>query len=146
MTGWLLDRRLLLELRKSRPDPRVKSWSDSQPRESFFLSAATIAAIRHYTERRCDAALQTEICIWLEQALRPWFAGRILPLTEDILLEWRWTLARRRRAGITLRQRDLFLVATARVHRLTICTRKHRAYSGAGARVFNPWTRMTPLP
>ena len=140
MTGWLLDRRLLLELRKSRPDPRIKSWSDSQPRESLFVSTATIAALRYYTERRCDAALQAEVGIWLDQALRPWFAGRILPLTEDILLEWRRILGRHRPAGITLRQRDLFLVATARVHRLTICTRKHRAYSGAGALVFNPWT------
>ncbi len=140
MTGWLLDRRLLLELRKSRPDPRVKSWSDSQPRESLFVSAATIAGIRHYTESRCDVALQTEVGIWLDQVLRPWFADRILPLTEDIVLERRRILGRRRRAGIALRQRDLFLVATARVHRLTICTRKHRAYSGAGARAFNPWT------
>ena len=104
------------------------------------MSAATIAGIRHYTERRCDVALQTEVGIWLDEVLRPWFAGRILPLTEDILLEWRRILDRRRRAGIDLRQRDLFLVATARVHRLTICTRKHRAYSGAGALVFNPWT------
>ncbi len=139
MTGWLLDRRVLLELRKSRPDPRVKSWSDAQPRESLFMSTATIAALRHYTERRCDAVLQTEIGMWLDQVLRPWFAERILPVTEDIVLERRRILGRRRADGKESRQRDLLLVATARVHRLTICTRKHRAYSAAGVLVFNPW-------
>ena len=139
MTGWLLDRRVLLELRKSRPDPRVKSWSDAQPRESLFVSTASIAALRHYAERRCDAVLQTEVGIWLDEVLRPWFAERILPVTEDIVLERRRRQSRRPSAGKKSGQPDLLLVATARVHRLTICTRKHRAYSSAGALVFNPW-------
>ena len=145
MTGWLLDRRLLLELRKSRPDPRIKSWSDSQPRESLFVSTATIAALRYYTERRCDAALQAEVGIWLDQALRPWFAGRILPLTEDIVLEWRRILGRNRPAGNKARQPDLLLVATRpRTPPYHLHPQASRLF-GCGRTCLQPLDRMTPV-
>ncbi len=88
VNGWLPDAPVLLELRKPSPDPGVTAWSNAQPRESLFVSSVTIAAIRHYTERRCDAPLRTEIGIWISRTLKPWFAGRILPLTEEIILEW----------------------------------------------------------
>lgn len=140
MNGWLPDRTVLFELGKSCPTPQVKSWSDAQPREVFFLSAATIAAIRHRAERRCDAALRTEVTIWLDHVLRPWFAGRILPVTEDIVLERRRILARRCPVGTGHAPPDILLLATARTHRLTLCTRDHRAYLGMGAQVFNPWS------
>ena len=141
MTGWLLDHKVLFELRSPRPDLQVKSWSDAQPRESFFVSAATIAAIRHLSERQCDAALHTEVGIWIEQVLRPWFAARVLPLSEDVVLEWRRLLHQRSRTDRASRPAslDLILIATARVHRLTLCTRDARAHAGAGASAFNPW-------
>ena len=139
MSGWLLDRTVLIELRKSRPNPRVKSWSDAQPVDSLFLCTATIAEIRDYARHRRDARLQTEVGIWLDRQLRPWFAGRILPLTEDIILEWRRILKRQSRISIGPRLPDLFVVAAARVHDLTVCTRNREGYRAAGAPSFSPW-------
>lgn len=139
MSGWLLDRTVLIELRKSRPNPRVKSWSDAEPVDSLFLCTATIAEIRDYARHRRDARLQTEVEIWLDRKLRPWFAGRILPLTEDIVLEWRRILKRQSRLSIGPRRPDLFVVATARVHDLTVCARNREAYRDAGVSSFSPW-------
>lgn len=139
MSGWLPHSTVLLELRKPSPDPRVTSWANAQPSESLFLSAVTVAAIRHYAEKRCDAPLRTEVDIWLDRTLKPWFAGRILPLSERIVLEW---LRIRDRQGPTEAgpiHSDFLLAATARVHRLTVCTRDDRACLLAGASVFNPW-------
>ena len=116
-------------------------WSDAQPRESLHLSEATIATIRHRSERHCAPELRTEIGIWLDRALRPWFAGRILPLTEDVVLEsMRLGERRRATAGPDFRP-DLLLAATARVHALTVCARNARAYLDIGVPAFNPWER-----
>lgn len=144
VNGWLPDASVLLELRKPSANPGVASWSNAQPRESFFLSAATVAAIRHHTASLCDAALRTEIEIWLGQTLKPWFAGRILPLTEEIVLEWLRIRDRRGLSGAAGRHPDLLLAATARVHGLTVCTMDDRACVLAGVSVFNPWKASGP--
>ena len=144
MNGWLLDASVLFELRKPSANSGVASWSNAQPRDSFFLSTATIAAIRRHAEDRCDAMLRTEVAIWLDKTLKPWFAGRILPLTEEILLEWHRIQDRQGGRGAGPGQPDLLLAATARVHHLTVCTRDERACLLAGAPVFNPWNASCP--
>ena len=144
MNGWLPDASVLLELRKTSPDPAVASWSNAQPRESLFLSTATIAAIRHYAERRCDSPLRTEIGIWIDRTLKPWFAGRILPLTEDIALEWLRIRDRHVATGAGPAQLTLLLAATARVNDLTVCTRDDRTLQLADVSAFNPWTASCP--
>ena len=144
MNGWLLDESVLLELGKPSPDPRVTSWSNAQPRESLFLSAVTIAAIRRGMDRRCDARLRTEIDIWIDQSLKPWFGSRLLPLTEDIVLEWLRIRDQEGPPGGGPGQTDLLLAATARVHRLTVCTGDDRAFQLAGVPLFNPWSASRP--
>ncbi len=139
MNGWLPDAGFLLELRKPSPDPSVSAWSDAQPRDSFFLSTATVAAIRRFTELRCDAPLRTEVGIWLDGALMPWFAGRILPLTDDIVLESLRIRDGRQAAEGGAGQVDPLLAATARAHGLTVCTRDASDYRALGASAIDPW-------
>ena len=142
--GWLPDASVLLELRKPSADPGVVSWSNAQPRESFFLSTATIAAILHYAERRCDASLRTETGIWINRTLKPWFETRILPLTEETILEWLRMRDRLDLGEVGLCHPEFLLAATARVHDLTVCTRDERACLLAGVPSFNPWTASCP--
>ena len=139
MNGWLLDASVLFELRRADPDPNVAAWSHAQPRESLFLSAATIAAIRHRVERRCAPELRTEIAVWLDQSLRPWFAGRVLPVTEDIVLESKRLGGYRGSTVGHVGRPDFLLAATARVHSLAVCARNIRAYLDAGVSAFSPW-------
>lgn len=143
MGGWLLDASVLFELGRASPDARVTTWSDAQPSESLFLSAATIAAIRHRSERHCKAELQTEIGIWLDQTLRPWFAGRILPLTEDIVLESMRLRVHHETTARELGHPNLLLAATAHLHALTICARDVGGYLDVGIPAFNPWERVS---
>ena len=98
MNGWLLDTNVVSELRKTRPAPRVKAWSDAQPPDSLFLSTVTLAEIRYGIECQSDPAFRQELESWLDGGLRPWFAQRILPVDEDVILEWRRMVARGRRA------------------------------------------------
>ena len=140
MNGWLLDTNIVSELRKRQPNRRVKVWSDAQPEDSFFLSAVTIAELRFGIERQSDAILREELETWLAYSLRPWFAGRILPVDEEVILEWRRMVAWGRERRITFSQPDLFIAATARVHSLTLCTRNEKDFEGLDIRILNPWS------
>ena len=56
MTGWLLDTNVLSELRKTRPNRRVKEWSDAQAADAFYLSTFTIADKIMESEREVRGA------------------------------------------------------------------------------------------
>ena len=88
MNGWLLDTNVVSELRKRRPDRHAKAWSDAQTADSLFLSSVTLAEIRYGVERQPDPVFRNELMRWLDHQLRPWFAGRILPVDEEAILEW----------------------------------------------------------
>ena len=139
MKGWLLDTNVVSELRKDRPDPNVRSWSEARSADSLFLSEVTLAEIRYGIERRARDKLREELELWLERTLRPWFAGRILSTDEEVWLAWRWMIDRGKKAGITFSQPDLVIAATAEVHGLVVCTRNESDFVRAGVPVFNPW-------
>lgn len=139
MNGWLLDTNVVSELRKKRPDSRVRAWSDAQAADSLFLSSVTLAEIRYGIERQPDPKFRNELARWLDHRLRPWFAGRILPVDEEVILEWRRMVARGRESSITFSQPDLSIAATAYVHSLVVCTRNEEDFRKTDVPVFNPW-------
>lgn len=141
MTGWLLDTNVVSELRKTRPDNHVKAWSEAQAADSLFLSSVTLAEIRYGIERQPDLKFRNELAVWLDHRLRRWFAGRILPVDEEVILEWRRMVARGREHSITFSQPDLFIAATAQVHSLVVCTRNEADFRQTGVPVFNPWMK-----
>ena len=140
MTGWLLDTNVVSELRKTRPNRGVKEWSDSQAADAIYLSTVTIAEIRFGIERQTDPRFRQELKDWLTHRLRPWFAERILPVDEEVILEWRRMVARGKERAMTFSQPDLFIAATAQVHSLTLCTRNEKDFRRTNIPVFNPWS------
>jgi hypothetical protein len=71
--------------------------------------------------------------------MRPMFDGRVLPITEDILLKWRLLVEDGRKTGHTFSQPDLMIAATALHHGLTVVTRDRSDYDKARVPVVNPW-------
>jgi predicted nucleic acid-binding protein len=118
---WLLDTNILSEGRKPRPEPRVTASYENQPLSQLYISVVSIAGD------------------WLTLTLRPAFAGRILPVTEDILLKWRLLLEGGRKIGHTYSHPDLMLAATALHHALTVGTRDRSEFDKARVPVLNPW-------
>jgi predicted nucleic acid-binding protein len=137
--AWLLDTNILSEGRKPRPEPRVTAFYDSQPLNQLYISVVNIAEIRFGIELQEDPARRAELSDWLTLTLRPAFAGRILPVTEDIFLKWRLLMEDGRKLGHTYSHPDLFLAATALHHGLTVVTRDRSDFDKARAPVFNPW-------
>jgi predicted nucleic acid-binding protein len=67
------------------------------------------------------------------------FEGRILPVTEYVMLKWRLLVEEGRRTRYTYAQPDLIVAATALHHGLTIVTRDTRDFARSGASIHNPW-------
>lgn len=137
--AWLLDTNILSEGRKPRPEPRVKAFYDAQPLNNLYISVVSIAEIRFGIELQEDPARRASLNDWLTLTLRPAFAGRILPLTEEILLKWRLLMEQGRKGGHTYSHPDLLLAATALHHGLTVVTRDRSDFDMARVPVLNPW-------
>lgn len=139
MTGWLLDTNILSELRRPRPEPNIVAFVAAQPLESLHVSSVTLAEIRFGIELVSNANRRAELTNWLAFKVRPMFAQRVLPVTEDIMLKWRLLVEEGRKIGHTFSQPDLIIAATALEHGLTVVSRDTPDYERARVAVFNPW-------
>ncbi|MFZ3353395.1 MAG: type II toxin-antitoxin system VapC family toxin [Xanthobacteraceae bacterium] len=139
MTGWLLDTNILSELRRPRPAEKVVAFVASQPLESLNVSSVTLAEIRFGIELVADAGRRAELDDWLTHKIRPLFARRVLPVSEDIMFKWRLLVEEGRKNGHTYSQPDLIIAATALEHGLTVVSRDTADYERARVAVLDPW-------
>lgn len=140
MTGWLLDTNIISELRRPRPEPRVVAFVATQPLESLFVSAVTLAEIRFGIELVADASQRAELTDWLTHKVRPMFEQRILPVSEDVMFKWRLLVEEGRKVGHTFSQPDLIIAATGLQHGLTVVTRDTADYARTRVALLNPWS------
>ena len=139
MTGWLLDTNILSELRRPKPNPKVVGFVASKPLDLLFVSIVTFAEIRFGIEGVADATRRAELNEWLTHKVRPMFAQRVLPVTEEVMFKWRLLVEEGRKAGHTYSQPDLIIAATALHHGLTVVTRDTSDFNKARVPVLNPW-------
>ena len=139
MKGWLLDTIVLSELRRPRPNARVRDFVAAQPLEQLFISAVTIAEIRFGIDALSDPIRRAELGDWLQHRVRPMFEQRVLEVTEDVMFKWRLLVEEGRRAGHTFSQPDLIIAATALQHGLTVVTRDVGDFALARVPLLNPW-------
>jgi toxin FitB len=99
----------------------------------------TLAEIRFGIERVTDAARRIALHDWLANKVRPMFDRRVLPITEEVRLQWRVPVEEWRKLGHTFSQPDLFIAATAIHHELTVITRDRKEFDRASVPVVNPW-------
>jgi predicted nucleic acid-binding protein len=133
--SYLLDTKVLSEVRRRRANPRVKAWWEAADHSELVLSVLVVGEIVAGIERlrRRDPAQATLHDRWLRE-LAAVFGDRILPISEPIAREWG-----RMNAPDPLPPIDGLLAATARVHGLTLVTRDTRALARTGVSLLDPW-------
>ena len=139
MSGWLLDTNVISELRRPRPDGRVRQFVASQRLEDLFISTVTFAEIRLGIEAVGDAVRRAERNDWLVHKVRPMFDQRVLEISEDVMFKWRLLVEEGRKVGHTFSQPDLFIAATALQHGLVVVTRDAADYRMTRVPALNPW-------
>ena len=111
--SWLLDTNILSELRRPRPEPKVVHFVTSRPLHQLYISVVTLAEIRFGIELIAEPGHRAALNDWLTHRVRPMFEGRILPLSEEVMLKWRLLIEDGRKSGHTFSQPDLMIAATA---------------------------------
>lgn len=107
---------------KPDPHPRAFLWLQKLPLEQAFLSVVTIQESRTGFELLDPGKKRRNLEAWFEAEVRGVYAGRILPVTEEIADLCGRFVAAMRKAGTTPDLNDMLIAATAVVHGLKLAT------------------------
>lgn len=136
---FLIDTNVISESRKMRSGraaPQVVAWLKATDPSTTFVAAMTLFELELGVVRieRRDAAQGTSLRRWLDQIVKPGFAGRVLAMDGAVAVAC---------AGLhvpdPVSERDGWIAATALVHGLTVVTRNVRDFEGTGVGVVDPW-------
>ena len=139
---WLLDTNVISETIKRQPHQNVIAWLAQQPADQMAISIVTVAEIKNGISFAPESD-RRQLTRWFEDDVEPKFAGRVLPLASDILIDWIRLCRRLAAERMTRRAADLLLAATVRVHKLTLVTRNVRDFTATGLVVYDPWNGKT---
>ena len=143
MTGWLLDTNVLSELRRPKPERKVLAFVASQPLDSLYVSAASLAEIRFGIELVADPNRRAELNDWLAHKVRPMFDERVCR-SRGHHVQVAPPGRKRAQGRHTFSRPDLIIAATALHHGLTVVTRDVSDYQKAHVAVLNPWLGAEP--
>lgn len=130
---YLVDTNVISEARRG--SVVALAWLRSVDRNSVYLSTLSLGEIMRgiALRQKSDPKAAAPLAEWLRQ-IRHDHADRILPVTDQISVEWGRIAAERPRGDI-----DGLIAATAIVHDLIIVTRNVADFDDTGATVINPW-------
>lgn len=130
---YLLDTNVISEARRGSRE--AAGWMRSVNPSAIYLSVITLGEIMRGValKQRNDPTAAGHLNAWLGR-LRHDHASRILPVTDQIALEWG-----RLNAIRPFGDADGLIVATAIAHDLILVTRNVSDFAGAGAAIIDPW-------
>jgi toxin FitB len=139
MKGFLLDTNIPSEMTRRHPESRVSRWLDDADDDQLYFSVVSLGEILRGVTVLRESKRRSQLQQWLDETLRPWFQGRILPVDEPIAERWGVLAGQRQLIGRPLKVADGFIAATALEHDLTVVTRNVEDFDGLGVGIFNPW-------
>lgn len=137
--NYLFDTCVISEVLRPRPAAKVLRWLEQIPNERIYLSVLTLGELRKGILRLGDTPNARRLQTWLDTDVRARFRGHLLPVDEEVALEWGRLCADAEAAGHPRPTIDALLAATAVVHHLTFVTRNTADVAFTRADVFNPW-------
>lgn len=130
---YLVDTNVVSEARRGAP--QAIAWLRSVDPLGVHLSVLTLGEIMRgiALKQKSDPKAAGHLAEWLRK-LRNDHADRILPITDQIAVEWGRIAAIRPRGDV-----DGLIAATALVHDLIVVTRNVADFDDTGASVIDPW-------
>lgn len=134
--SYLIDTNVLSELRRKEPNPGVVAWLEERPATTLYVSVLTLGEIRKGIEALGKSKRKLRLLDWLETDLPAFFAGRILPIDQEVADRWGRLLAA---AGRPLPAIDSLLAATALTQGLALVTRNVDDFPHPDLEIIDPW-------
>jgi toxin FitB len=119
------------------------NWLTQQSQDAAAISAVTMAELVEGAGAVTDTTRRNQLRRWLDETVVPWFSDQVLPLTQDVLVDWLILSRKLAASGISRSAPDLLIAATARVGDLTVVTRNVRDFADTGVVVYDPWNDQT---
>jgi toxin FitB len=141
--NFLLDTNVVSETARRRPNATVMKWLAQQSQDAAAISVVTMAELVEGADAVTDTARRNQLTRWLDETVVPWFSDQVLPLTQDVLVDWLILSRKLAARGITRNAPDLLIAATALVRDLTVVTRNVRDFADTGVVVYDPWNDRT---
>jgi predicted nucleic acid-binding protein len=139
MNGFLLDTNIPSELTRPYPEASVVQWLEEADDRLLYISVVTLGEILKGITTLPESNRRRKLQKWLAETLRPWFKGRILPVSEPIAERWGMIAGKCKLKGRPLKVEDGLIAGTALEHGLTVVTRNVKHFQGLGVTVFDPW-------
>lgn len=140
MRDYLIDTNVISEWAKPRPSARVADFVLGSRQQQLFACSICFAEIRKGAQSAKTADARDRLLKWLDNDLRVFFDGRVLEITEDVVLaalHLTEPLARKRQS---VHFADSLIAAIAHVHKLTVVTRNSKDFMALNVSILNPWT------
>lgn len=130
---YLVDTNVISEARRGNAE--AIAWLRAVEPSAIYLSVITLGEVMRgiALKRKSDPRSAAHLEEWLRK-LRHDHSGRILPITDQIAVEWGRIAALRPRGDA-----DGLIAASAIVHDLIVVTRNVSDFDDTGASVINPW-------
>ncbi|VXC62485.1 Ribonuclease VapC [Oceanicaulis sp. 350] len=135
----MLDTNVVSELRKvgdGRADSNLVAWLTDKDAGQFYLSVISLMELEIGILRiaRKDDVKGALLRRWMEEHVRPAFAGRVLAINEAVALRCADLHVPDPRS-----ERDALIAATALEHGMSIVTRNVKDFIPTGVPLINPW-------
>ena len=140
MSGFLLDTNVPSEMTRPYPELSVTRWLEDVDDNKLYFSVVSLGEILKGITILDEGKRRNQLKRWLDETLRPWLSGRILPVDEPIAEPWGSLAGLCKLKGRPLAVADGLIAATALTHDLTIVTRNVKDFEGLGVELLNSWT------
>jgi predicted nucleic acid-binding protein len=88
MKGFLVDTNIPSEMTRPCPEQRVVQWLEDASDDLLYISVITLGEVLKGIAALPESRHRRKLQKWLNETLRPWFHGRILPVNESIAERW----------------------------------------------------------
>lgn len=136
----LVDTNVISEPLQAAPNERVISWIDSQPVETLYLSAISVAELRFGMMVLPDGKRKAKLRRRFEEEILPLFEERIVAFDLGASNSYANLMARARAQGKAISKADGYIAATAMHRGLMVATRDVAPFEAAELTVINPWS------
>lgn len=136
---YLLDSNVVSELRKAgdgRADNNVIAWAENLSAQSLYISAIVLMELEIGVRgiERKDEVQGAMLRMWLDDHVKPFFSGRIIPVDEAVAIQCAKLHVPDRKS-----ERDALIAATGLVHGMIVATRNVKDFKNTGAKLLDPW-------
>jgi hypothetical protein len=138
VTRYLLDTNIISHVTRPSPSPALLAWMAAQADTDLFISALTVAEIRHGVLEKPKGKKRALLEAWFSGPEGPpaLFAGRVLAFDEKAGLVWARLMAEGTARGRPRSALDMIVAAVAEAHGCVAVTGNEKDF--AGLKFINP--------